>query len=130
MKSRRDDMKGDDMKKREESQLLSSAVGRRDLMKLGAGVVASTLAGKALSHAAETPAKPVPAAPRPRPDNGNPDYDWRKVTAGPGYKNDANRLQGNGPMDNTTRQLVEYTQKFSESELKSELVPGIGFTII
>src|ERR1700733_6764208 len=108
------------MKKREESQLLNSTVGRRDLMKIGAGVIMTTVAGQsAVARAAE--AEPPKAGRSPVPqdsDTGNPDYSWKKVTAGPGYKNDANRLQGNGPMDNTTRQLVDYTQKFSDSDLK------------
>lgn len=34
-----------------------------------------------------------------------------------GWKNEANRISGNGPMDETTRQIVSYVSSFSESIL-------------
>src|ERR1700682_2658325 len=102
-------MNRDSMKETEGTQSLGSALGRRDLMKIGAGVVMTTLASQAaITHAAEeAPSKPARAAALAKPEGGNPDYGWKKVMSGPGYKNEANRLSGNGPMDNTTRQLVE-----------------------
>ncbi len=66
----------------------------------------------------------------PPADGGNPDYDWKKVTAGPGYKNEANRLSGNGPMDNTTRQLIDYVKGFSPADMTPALLPGINTTVI
>ena len=120
------------MKKREDSQLSGSGLGRRDLMKLGAGVVMTTLAGEAaISKAAEsTPAKPAGSAPLPRPAEATGGVDWKTVTSGPGYKNDANRLLGNGPMDDTSRKLIDYTLKFSEKNLTPNLIPGINLTVI
>ena len=125
------------MKEREEPQLPGSALGRRDLMKIGAGVVMTTLAGqKAIAQDAEGgaakagTAKTGGSASRSSAAAGNPDYDWKKVMSGPGYKNDANRLSGNGPMDNTSRQLVSYVKSFSEANLTPSLLPGIGTTMI
>ena len=125
-------MNRESMKEHEGTQPLGSALGRRDLMKIGAGVVMTTLASQAaITRAAEeAPSKPAGSAAPAKPEGGNPEYNWRKVTAGPGYKNDANRLHGNGPMDNTTRQLVEYTKAFSAADLTSNLLPGIGTTMI
>jgi 2-methylcitrate dehydratase len=47
-----------------------------------------------------------------------------------GYKNDANRSSGNGPMDNTSRQIVEYVRSFSESSLTPPVVHALGRTMV
>lgn len=90
-----------------------AALGRRDLMKLGAGaaVMATVGAGPSGSVAAQESSGSGAARPQ-----------LPLVSTGPGYKNNANRLSGNGPMDATTRQLVEYTASFSESAFKDNMV--------
>ena len=138
MKSRGNDLKGESVKERERTQLSDSALGRRDLMKIGAGAIITTLAGQAaVAHAAEetkAAESKVTAAGeasrQPRAAAATADFDWKSVRSGPGYKNDANRLSGNGPMDNTSRQLVEYTTGFSEANLTPNFLPGINTTMI
>jgi 2-methylcitrate dehydratase len=127
----------DKKERNRETKPEASTLGRRDLMKLGAGVVMTTLAGKAALAQDEDagPAKSGPGTagstpPRSQAEGGNPDYSWKKVTAGPGYKNEANRLSGNGPMDDTTRQLVSYVRAFSQADMTDALLPGINTTII
>src|ERR1700683_190250 len=62
----------------------SVEMGRRDLIKIGAGAVVTTLAGQgALARDAESgQAKPSEAA-------------ATRVFSGPGYRNDAGRISGN-----------------------------------
>src|SRR5947208_14659800 len=74
------------------------ALGRRDLMKLGAGLVVTAL--NAPKVAAQTPSpQPVPVRTRA------------------GYVYTANRESHNGPMDDTSRQIVKFVNEFSESKL-------------
>jgi len=88
---------------------------RRDLMKLGAGVVTTALAGQRAAaqrgggRGGEPQAAPPPGS-MPSPDEPRPH-------TGPGYKNDYNRLAGNGPMDDTTRKIVKYVHDFKESDM-------------
>ena len=53
-----------------------------------------------------------------------------KMETGPGWKNDSGRASGNGPMDYTSRRLVEYVSSFSESSLTEGLVNAFGNTMI
>src|SRR5689334_17902575 len=73
-------------------------LGRRDLMKLSAGAVVTTLTGSMVQAESAPPEAPVPSTHA-------------------GWKNTAHRISGNGPMDETSRQIVEYTTAFSESHL-------------
>src|SRR5262245_29270508 len=76
------------------------ALGRRDLMKLGAATVATVVG------AAKTEAQgPIQGAPWPPP-----------VRSRAGYIYDANR-QGNGPMDESSRTIVQYVSRFSPTNL-------------
>ena len=86
------------------------SVDRRDLMKLGAGaVVAVTLPA--------APAQPGRASrPAPPPGSMRAPGEISPFT-GPGYKNDANRVNGNGPMDDTTRKIVSWVHSFKESDI-------------
>jgi 2-methylcitrate dehydratase len=43
-----------------------------------------------------------------------------------GWKNDANRASGNGPIDDPTRQIVGYVSSFSESILTGPVVDALG----
>ena len=85
----------------------TSQLGRRQLIKLGAGVVAGAVAASNASAqgggqgAARGPAPPVGSGrpPGPRPHTG-PGY----------YVNDYDRLDGNGPMDDATRRIVDFAR--------------------
>jgi 2-methylcitrate dehydratase len=100
-----------------------SALGRRDLMKLGAGVVVTTLSAGAAATASAQDGEGGGAKARPVPSGVT-------TVTGTGYKNDANRLFGNGPMDNTSRQLVSFVNGFSESNLTGQMLAGISNTML
>jgi 2-methylcitrate dehydratase len=74
------------------------ALGRRDLMKLGVGVVATAL------NAPTAEAQTAPAWPPP-------------VRTRAGYRYTANRESSNGPMDDTSRKIVKFVSEFHESKL-------------
>jgi 2-methylcitrate dehydratase len=99
------DLKGNNTKN-EGGRRGGSVLGRRDLMKLGAGIAVTTLSASAQS--------PAPASKIPLTETGT------------GYKNDANRSSGNGPMDDTTRQIVKWVSSFSESDVNGPLANSIG----
>jgi 2-methylcitrate dehydratase len=102
----------------------SSALGRRDLMKIGAGVVMTTLAGAG----AAAQEKEGEAA---KPRSSAPQADGVTVLTGAGsYKNDANRIAGNGPMDETSRQIVSYVNSFPESNLTEPVLAGLSKTMM
>jgi hypothetical protein len=72
-------------------------------MKLGAGVVMTAL-GSSLARAQQASGERT--APGPA------------IFTQTGWKNDAHRAFGNGPIDDTTRKVVDYVRSFSESNLK------------
>ena len=88
------------------NQPVPTTIERRDLMKLGAGVVAAALMGQGASAQEGGVAAKIAVPP---PGSPPPMGQWMPHT-GPGYKNDANRLGGNGPMDDTTRKIVKYVR--------------------
>jgi len=47
-----------------------------------------------------------------------------------GWKNDAGRASGNGPMDDTTRQIIRYVSSFSEANLTDSLVDALSDTML
>jgi len=75
------------------------ALGRRDLMKLGAGLVVTAL------NAPKAAAQSSPSGPLP-------------VRTRAGYVYNANRESHNGPMDDTSRKIVKFVNEFSEAKLK------------
>ena len=84
--------------------------GRRDLIKMGVGAAVTALnARKALAQG---------LAPGPA------------VLTRTGWKNTARRSSGNGPMDNTTRQIVEYVTSFSEANLNPAVIDALGNTMV
>ena len=91
----------------------ASALGRRDLMKLGAGLGASMLGASRASAQNSTAAPETPL-----------------TETGPGYKNDANRSSGNGPMDDTTHQIVKWVHSFSEADVNNSLADSIGDVMV
>jgi 2-methylcitrate dehydratase len=102
----------------------SGSLRRRDLLKLGAGVVATAVASNAVAQSQSGQAAPPPA-PGSMPDAREP-----RIVIGAGYRNTANRLAGNGPMDDTTRQIVRFVHEFDESRLTDPVVRGINRTMI
>jgi 2-methylcitrate dehydratase len=81
--------------------------GRRDLMKLGAGAVMTTLTASVAPAESAAPEAPVPSTHA-------------------GWKNTAHRISGNAPMDDTSRRIVEYTTSFSQSQLTDPVVHALG----
>jgi 2-methylcitrate dehydratase len=100
---------------------------RRDVMKLGAGVVATALAGQRTAAqrggGAGGPQTALPPGSMPPPDEPRPH-------TGPGYTNDYNRLAGNGPMDDTTRKIVQYVHGFKESDMTPSALKAANRTMI
>jgi 2-methylcitrate dehydratase len=100
---------------------------RRELMKLGVGaaVVAALPAAPAAAQgrggAAQGPA-PAPGSMR-APGEISP-------FTGPGYKNTADRLGGNGPMDDTTRKIVKFVHEFNASKMTPAAMKGFNRTMI
>lgn len=92
----------------------ASGLARRDLMKMsiGAGVAVSGALGVQPASAEEK----APAAPPP--------------VFGAGYKNDANRAFGNGPMDEPSRLIVEYASRFSVDFMSETAIEATGYTLL
>ena len=107
---------------------------RREALKAGAGIIVGALsADRALAQSAGPEAAPAERTP---PVNRADAWDHQEkyygvtMQTGPGYKNDSKRAFGNGPMDATSRQLVEYTDKFSESNLTPALIDAFHNTMV
>ena len=114
------------MKRQDRVRPRVPAMGRREVMKLGAGVVMTTLNRPKLSaqEGGEGGGAREGRAPVERPAGV-------KAVTGTGYKNDANRVYGNGPMDETSRRLASYTRNFAESQLSDPaLYAGISNTML
>lgn len=88
---------------------------RRDLMKLGAGVVMTTVAASRSSGQTLDPIR-QPGELRPH--------------TRPGYINDYDRLGGNGPMDDTTRTIVSFVREFGESNLTDQVIHSVNRTMV
>ncbi len=97
----------------DEIHLRTSALGRRDLMKMGAGLGVTMLGASRVLGQTSTAEREAPL-----------------TETGPGYKNDANRSSGNGPMDGTTRQIVKWVHSFSEADVNGSLADSIGDVMI
>ena len=92
----------------------ANALGRRDIMKVGAGaVVAAMQVPSALGQDLST---------RPVSTIGAPPVEKAPARA--------TRSAGNGPMDDTTRRLVSYVHSFSESNLTDRLVEAFDNTML
>ncbi len=93
-------------------------------MKIGAGAVLATLGGKAAAAQqdkyTEKPTRPA----------GSDAKLESTVRATAGWKNDSNRVNGNGPMDETSRQIVSYAHSFSESQLTPPILTAMGTYMI
>jgi 2-methylcitrate dehydratase PrpD len=102
------------------------ALGRRDIMKLGAGAVATALIGQRVSAQGEGASPQASVAPPGQPP---PADEWRPHT-GPGYQNNANRLGGNGPMDETTRRIVKFVSEYKESDMTPSVIRAVNRTMV
>src|SRR5665213_555351 len=106
-----------------------SDIGRRDFLKMGVGLGASVAISEMIppsnAMAQELPNLPVSDSTQPRTGWLN---DGKQT--GPGWKYNANRSFGNGPWDETTREIVEYVSSFSESQLTDSLVDAVCFTML
>jgi 2-methylcitrate dehydratase len=105
------------VKKADSIPLRVPAIDRRDLMKLGAGVVLTSLnvpGARAQGNAGRAQRGPV------RPE-GVP-----AISTHAGFKYTANRISGTGPMDGISRQITSYTTSFSEAQLTEPVVAGLN----
>ena len=95
-------------------------LGRRDLIKMGAGAgIAMTQMLDASKASAQESAQALP-----------PPLKTVMTQTGTGWKNNANRASGNGPMDDTSRRLVEYVHAYSESDMAKPLVTYLGDVMV
>jgi 2-methylcitrate dehydratase len=90
--------------------------GRRDLIKMGLGFGAGASLAPLSSVALE--AEPVDVS------NGGVTF------TGTGWKNDAYRAHGNGPIDNTSREIIKYVQSFNATDLTASVVEAGTYTLI
>jgi 2-methylcitrate dehydratase len=102
---------------------------RRDLLKLGAGVVLTSMAAEQASSQERGRGSTRPAA-RPLTQGAPRPAGELRPHTGPGYKNDYNRLGGNGPMDDTTRKIVKFVREFSEANLTPAVTAAVNRTMV
>ena len=112
-----------DAKASERLQSLNARVDRRDLMKMGAGAVLATLGSKTAA------AQEGQATSTPKRAGGDSNLE-SVVRAAPGWKNDANRLNGNGPMDETSRYIVSWVHSFSEAQLTDSILTSMSSWVV
>jgi hypothetical protein len=96
-------------------------LGRRELIKLGVGAFAASAAAPAFAAQQGADRGIAPASNRP---------EGLKPYTRVGWINDANRASGNGPMDDTTRQIVRYVGSFSDSILNDAVVHTVNRTMV
>jgi 2-methylcitrate dehydratase len=123
------------MKDKDGAEAPSGVLDRRELMKLGVG--AGLVMGQVLSAStavAQEGGRPTagPAGAAYRPDRWREEmrYAGVEMATGPGWRNDSERAFGNGPMDGTSRRIVEYAQAFSARDLTPALESAFGNTML
>jgi 2-methylcitrate dehydratase len=117
-----------DMKATEDDSVRVPTLGRRDLIKLGAGVIATALTGQFASAQEGDFGYGSSQGPVP-PPGSPPPPEWRPHT-GPGFQNTFNRFDENGQMDGVTRQIVEYVHGFKESDMTPSVVKAVNRTMV
>jgi len=142
-----DEIKNDDVKKEESASAKYSGLDRRDLMKLGVGAgvaVAGILAAQTTASAQQgTPPAPISPASPLAPRSHSQVQVWpdiresQEVSAttqvgytvytGAGWKNNSGRANGNGPMDECTRRIVEWVDGFNFSKLDAKTIETINY---
>jgi 2-methylcitrate dehydratase len=103
----------------------SRGLGRRDLMKLGTGMMAAAFTA---NHASAQRGSGAAQGPVQPPGSPPPD-EWRPHT-GPGYTYTANRLGGNGPMDDTTQKIVRFVAQYNESSMTPAVEKAVNRTMV
>jgi len=104
---------------------MTRSFARRDLLKIGAGVVLTATASERASSQEGSGAQ----RDSPAPGSGRPVGELRPHTAS-GYRNDYGRLAGNGPMDDTTRKIVSFVREFSSNHLTPPVVAAVNRTMV
>jgi 2-methylcitrate dehydratase len=99
---------------------------RREVLKLGAGVVTTAIAGARVDAQRGGGAG---VAQNAAPGSMPPADEARPYTR-TGYKNDYNRLAGNGPMDDTTRKIVKYVHDFKEGDMTPSVLKAANRTMV
>ena len=116
----------DDLKNDDKAGFQNPTLRRRDLIKIGAGVVASAMTGTAASAEPRGGFQKQTTAP---PPGSPPPDEWRPHT-GPGYKYTANRYGGNGPMDDTTRKIVEFVHRYKYSDMSPPVIKAVNRAMV
>lgn len=116
----------------------SRTLRRRDVMKLGVG--ASAIIGGLLSpHFAHAQSERGATASRTAAQGAKfqsaawseeERYAGVNMETGPGWKNNSNRAFGNGPMDETSKLIVDYVNSISESNLDDTWINAFNNTMI
>src|SRR6516164_5297886 len=99
-----------------------TALGRRQLLTLGGAAVAAAL-GAPLAYAQRGEGGRGASDPASRPTGIKPHTQV-------GWTNDANRASGNGPMDETTKQIVDYVMSASDSMLNDAVLRTLNRTMV
>jgi hypothetical protein len=115
------------------------SLGRRDLIKLGVGTGVAITALKPL-QAQQPPTSGLGQASSQNVQRWPDIQESREVTAavqtgytvstGPGWVNNSGRAAGNGPMDESSRRIVEFVSSYSESKLTGKLVEAINYLMV
>src|SRR5437899_4238308 len=108
-----------DAKKPDDAPRLT--LGRRQLMALGGTVVAAALGPPLAAQRGEGGRAASDAASRPSGIRPHTQVGWI---------NDADRASGNGPMDETTKQIVDYVMSFSDAVLNDAVVHTVNRTMV
>ncbi len=115
-------------------QTATTGFGRRDFMKMGvgAGLVVSQALGSPLEAQEGTRAAAAGQGPRYNPAawTERERYAGVEMTTRYGWKNDSGRASGNGPMDDTSKRLVEYIAGFTEADLTPKLIDACNNTMV
>jgi len=125
-----------------------SGLGRRDLLKIGAGAGAAiagmlTAPGSLAQQGQATlppPSGPLGTVNHERLQNWPDIRESQEVvtsvgagyttSTGPGWVNNSGRAAGNGPMDECSRRIVEFVSSYSEANLTDSLVETINYLMV
>jgi len=136
-------------KKREDGTLKNSAdelglgLGRREMIRkmgLGAGVAAAAMFNSEIASAQQAAPATNPLGQQSTRGDGTQHWpDIREsemvpasvqtgytVSSGPGWVNNSGRASGNGPMDESTRRIVEWVHAYSPADFTKSLEAVVG----
>jgi 2-methylcitrate dehydratase len=118
-------------------------LGRREMMKFGAGAAAAGVLAAPAALAQQSQIPPIsPSSPLAPAPHGNvqhfPDIRGSQevitsiqpyyiTKTGPGWKNESGRAFGNGPMDETTRRIVAWVDKFSFKDIDAKTLETLNY---